>query len=78
MDSERLTGKNDGFWLLWGIFKQYIKQILLWQCQQKHMLIHLWFADWQKISNIKENPRRKTDSNKLPSAYEVLIRLNVM
>ena len=29
MDSERLTGKNDGFWLLWGIFKQYIKQNII-------------------------------------------------
>ena len=61
-----------------GYLSSISNKILLWQCQQKHMLIHLWFADWQKISNIKENPRRKTDSNKLPSAYEVLIRLNVM
>ena len=22
--TERSTGKNDGFWLLWGIFKEYI------------------------------------------------------
>ena len=26
MDTEGSTGKNDGFWLLWGIFNEYIKQ----------------------------------------------------
>ena len=26
VDAESSTGKNDGFWLLWGIFKKYIKQ----------------------------------------------------
>ena len=26
MDTTPYTGKNDGFWLLWGIFKEYIKQ----------------------------------------------------
>ena len=26
MDIERSVGKNDGFWLLWGIFKEYDKQ----------------------------------------------------
>ena len=36
----------------------------------------------KKINNVKEDPRRKTDSNwfpraTLPSAYEVLIRRNV-
>ena len=31
MDTERLTEKNDEFWLLWGIFKEYIKKTLLWQ-----------------------------------------------
>ena len=28
MDTEPPTGKNDGFWLLWGIFKEYIKQYI--------------------------------------------------
>ena len=40
------------------------------------------FADNKKIYNVKEGPRRKTDSNfvfcKLHSAYEVLTRRNVM
>ena len=26
MDAAPYTGKNDGFWLLWEIFKEYIKQ----------------------------------------------------
>ena len=29
MGTERLTGKNDGFWLLWGIFKEYMKQSII-------------------------------------------------
>ena len=37
----------------------------------------------KKINNVKEDPRRKTDSNfdfshALPSAYEVLVRRNVI
>ena len=29
VDAERSTGKSDGFWLLWGIFKKYIKQNII-------------------------------------------------
>ena len=29
MGTEHLTGKNDGIWLLWGIFKEYIKQNII-------------------------------------------------
>ena len=25
IDTEPSTGKNDGFWLMWGLFKRYIK-----------------------------------------------------
>ena len=35
----------------------------------------------KKINTVKDDPRRKTDSNfflKLPSAYEILMRRNVM
>ena len=28
-NTERSTGKNDGFWLQWGIFKEYIKQSII-------------------------------------------------
>ena len=29
MDTAPYTAKNDGFWLLWGIFKEYIKQNII-------------------------------------------------
>ena len=29
MDTESSTGKNDEFWLLWGIFKVYVKQNII-------------------------------------------------
>ena len=29
MDIAHYTGKNDGFWLLWGICKEYIKQNII-------------------------------------------------
>ena len=29
MNIERLTEINDGFWLLWGILKEYIKQNII-------------------------------------------------
>ena len=29
MDTEPSTGKNDGVWLLWGIFKEYMKQNII-------------------------------------------------
>ena len=29
MDAAPCTGKNDGFWLLWGIFKENIKQNII-------------------------------------------------
>ena len=29
MDTAFYTGKNDGVWLLWGIFKEYLKQNII-------------------------------------------------
>ena len=29
VDTMLYTGKNDGFWLLWGTFKEYIKQNII-------------------------------------------------
>ena len=29
VDIEPLIGKNDKFWLLWGVFKEYIKQNII-------------------------------------------------
>ena len=45
MGTEHLTGKNDGIWLLWGIFKEYIKQNIITAVLRKAMLIQLSFAD---------------------------------
>ena len=46
MDTEPSTGKNDGFWLPWGILKEYIKQNIIMVVLRKQMLIHLSFPDW--------------------------------
>ena len=35
---------NDGFWLLRGIFKEYIKQNITMAVL--NILLQLWFADW--------------------------------
>ena len=45
MDTEPWTGKNDGFWLLWGIFKEYFKQNIIMAVLRKANT-HLSFADW--------------------------------
>ena len=29
MDNASYIGKNDGVWLLWGIFKEYLKQNII-------------------------------------------------
>ena len=84
MDIERLAGKNDGFWLLWGIFEEYIKQNIIMAVLRKthsHSVCDLQID--KEINNVKEDSRRKVDSNfecsqAWPSAYEVLIRKNVM
>ena len=43
MDAAPYTGKNDGVSLLWGKFKDYLKQNII---VEKQMLIQLSFADW--------------------------------
>ena len=55
IDTDSSRGKNDGFWLLWGIFLTSIQnKILLWQCWRKESLIQLTFAHKWKINNVKE------------------------
>ena len=64
MDTEWSRGKNYGFWVLWGIFKEYLKQNIIMPVLRKQILIQLSFADWlSKINTAKDDPRRKTDSN---------------
>ena len=65
MDTEHwaFNRKRDGFWLLRGIFKEYIKQNFIMAVLGKASSHSVAIAYWQKISNVKEDPRRKTDSN---------------
>ena len=63
MDTERSTGKNDGFWLLRGIFKKYIKQNIIMAVLRKKIWFRYHLQIDKKISNVKEESRRKTDSN---------------
>ena len=45
MNTELSTGKNDGFWLLWGMFKEYIQQdiimVVLRKANAHSVVIHL-------------------------------------
>ena len=68
IDTERSTKKNDRFWLLWRIFKEHMKQNIIAAVLRKaHSHSHLQID--KKINNVKEDPRKKTDSNcDLPSA----------
>ena len=40
------TEKNDGVWLMWRIFKEYLKQNIITAVLKKQMLIQLSFANW--------------------------------
>ena len=64
MDTEWSTGKNYGFWVLWGIFKEYIKQNIIMAVLRKansHSVAIYRLI--KKINDAKEDPRRTTDSN---------------
>ena len=85
IDNEPSTGKNGKCWLLWGIFKEYIKQNIIMVVLRKanaHSVVI--YSLIKKIKNV--NKKRSKDKSwfklvfflKLPSAYEVLIRRNVL
>ena len=84
MNTEWSTGKNYGFWVMWGIFKEYIKQNIIMAVLRKANFHSVAICRLIKKSNtVKDDPRRKTDFQslvflKLPSAYEGLIRSKVM
>ena len=71
-------GKNDGAWLLWGTFKEYLKQNIITAVLRKanaHSVL-IYRLTKKSIIEIKIVPRRgKIDSN---FAYEVLVRTNLM
>ena len=61
MDIECPTGKNYGFWVLRGIFNEYIKQNIIMAVLRKsnsHSIVICRLRS--KINNEKEDPRRKT------------------
>ena len=64
MDTEWSAGTNYGFWVLWEIFKEYIKQNIIVAVLRKansHSVVICRLI--KKINTVKDNPRRKTDSN---------------
>ena len=56
-----LNRKNDGFWLLWGIFKEYIKQNIIMAVLRKANSYSVGLQIDKKINYVKEDPRRKID-----------------
>ena len=72
MDFVPYTGKNDGFWLLWGMSKKYIKQSIIKKSKYSFSC-HLQINK-KSIMQIKKDPRGKFDSN---FAYESLVRVNL-
>ena len=64
MDTEWSNGKNYGFWVLWGIFKEYVKEniimAVLIKSNSHSVTIYRLI---KKINTVKDDPRRKTDSN---------------
>ena len=74
------TGKNDGVWLLWGIFEEYLKQNIITavlRTEDAHSVVICRLI--KKKNNVNKNrsnsPRRNIDSN---FDYEVLVIRNLM
>ena len=63
MDTECSARINYGFWVLWGIFKEYIKQNIIMAVLRKANSHSVFICRLIKINNVKEDPRRKIDSN---------------
>ena len=65
MDTASYTGKNDGVWLLWGIFKEYLKQNIITAVLRKanaHSVVICRLIK-KSIIQMKSDPREKIDSN---------------
>ena len=70
MDTECSIGKNYGFWVMWGIFKENTKQNIIMAVLRKenaHSCCHLQID--KKMNNVNEDLR---------STFEVLTRRNIM
>ena len=59
---ERNQGKDDRFWLLWGIFK-YIKQNIIMVVLRKAKFCSVDICRLMKNQSYKKRLRRKIDSN---------------
>ena len=63
MDTERSRGENDGFWLQWGIYSEiYQTKYYFGSVKKSHFSFSCDLQIDKKINNVKDNPRRKTDS----------------
>ena len=61
MDTAPCTGKNDRFWLLWGIFREYIKQNIITAVLRKanaHSAIKCFQIEYHSITTIFFGPRK--------------------
>ena len=71
METEWSTGKKYGFWLLWGIFKEYVKQNIVMAVLTKansHSVAVCRLI--KKINIVKDDSRRKTGSKFFSSCLE--------
>ena len=60
---ERNQEKNDGFWLQWGIFNEYIKQSIIMAVLRKGHFHSVDVCKLMKNQSCKKRSRKKTDSN---------------
>ena len=80
MNTECSTGKNYGFWVLWGILKEYIKQNIIIAVLRKansHSVVICRLAK-KPIMYQVEKLTQTLIFPKLPIAYEALTRRNIM
>ena len=83
MDTEDSAEKNYGFWVLWGRFKEYIKQNIIIAVLRKANSHSVAICRLIKKSIMKKKIQWEKLTQpfvflKLPSANEVLMRSNVM
>ena len=82
MDTECSARINYGFWVLWGIFKEYIKQNIImavfWKTNS-HLVVICRLIKKSKQEKIQGEKLIQTlIFPKLPSAYEVFTRMSIM
>ena len=62
LDTELVQQKKYGFWVLWGIFQEYIKQNIIMAVLRKESSHSVIICRLTKKLNVKEDPRWKTDA----------------